>query len=224
MTDEERQSVVEALKKSQLYDDIASLPKGIDTILTKEFDENGVVLSGCQTQKSALARIFVQSNKEIFILNEASSALDSILESKVNQTILEFCKDKMLILISHRLSACKRIWIRFMCLMTAKLLKAEVIRNEWCSADCIQKCLGVNQKISNNRAEIRILNNKIALLNPAIQGEKEIADYPLGFAHFALALRNKGMQVDSQLHALPDKVRIKNLPNRVNLWYNETYK
>ena len=62
------------------------------------------------------------------------------------------------------------------------------------------------------------------MLHLALQGEKEIADYPLGFAHFALALRNKGMQVDSQLHALPDKVRIKNLPNRVNLWYNEIYK
>lgn len=107
VTNQERQRVVEALKKSQLYDDVASFPNGIDTILTKEFDENGVVLSGGQAQKLSLARIFAQSDKEIFILDEASGAMDPISESKVNKSILEFCKDKILILISHRLSICK---------------------------------------------------------------------------------------------------------------------
>lgn len=108
-TTEERQRVVDALQKSQLYDDIASLPKGIDTILTQEFDENGIVLSGGQAQKLALARMFAQSDKEIFILDEASSAMDPISESKVNKCILEFCKNKILILISHRLSICKEM-------------------------------------------------------------------------------------------------------------------
>lgn len=106
-TNEERCRVIDALKKSQLYDDIASLPNGIDTVLTKEFDEDGIVLSGGQAQKLALARVFVQNKKEIFILDEASSAMDPISESQINNCILDFCKDKMLILISHRLSTCK---------------------------------------------------------------------------------------------------------------------
>lgn len=40
------------------------------------------------------------------------------------------------------------------------------------------------------------MNNKIILVNPTIQGEKEIVDYPLGLACLASALRNNGMQVD----------------------------
>lgn len=106
-TNNERKKVIEALKKSQLYDDIVSFPKGIDTVLTKEFDDDGVVLSGGQAQKLALARVFAQENKDILILDEASSAMDPISESEINKCILEYCKDKTLILISHRLSICK---------------------------------------------------------------------------------------------------------------------
>lgn len=127
-TKADRELVIDALKKSQLYTDIASLPHGIDTVLTKEFDEDGIVLSGGQSQKLALARVFVQNDRKIFILDEASSAMDPISESKVNKAILDFCKDKIPILISHRLSISKEMDKVYL-LKTAGLQKAEVISN-----------------------------------------------------------------------------------------------
>jgi ATP-binding cassette subfamily B protein len=109
VTDEERNRVTEALKKSGLYDDISAFPKGIDTVLTREFDDEGVVLSGGQSQKLALTRVFVHADKQILILDEASSAMDPLSEAAMNNNILDFCKDKTLILISHRLSVTKNM-------------------------------------------------------------------------------------------------------------------
>ena len=106
-SENDRKRVIEALKKSQLYDDVKLLPNGIDTIITKEFDENGVILSGGQSQKLALARVFSHTDKQILIFDEASSAMDPLSEAKINKSILDFCRDKILILISHRLSTSK---------------------------------------------------------------------------------------------------------------------
>jgi ATP-binding cassette subfamily B protein len=109
VTDEERDKVIEALKKSGLYDDISTFPHGIDTVLTREFDDEGVVLSGGQSQKLTLARVFVHADKQILILDEASSAMDPLSEAAMNNSILDLCKDKTLILISHRLSITKNM-------------------------------------------------------------------------------------------------------------------
>jgi ATP-binding cassette subfamily B protein len=92
-----------------LYNDISAFPKGIDTVLTREFDDEGVVLSGGQSQKLALARVFVHADKKILILDEASSAMDPLSEAAMNNSILDFCKNKALILISHRLSVTKNM-------------------------------------------------------------------------------------------------------------------
>lgn len=105
----DRDRVNRALQQSDLYDFIHKLPNGIDTLLTREFDDKGVVLSGGQSQKLALARMFVQNDKRIFIMDEASSALDPISEHKINKRIIEFCQDRILILISHRLSTTKDV-------------------------------------------------------------------------------------------------------------------
>lgn len=71
--------------------------------VTKEFDKNGIVFSGGQSQKTAIARAFAQDGKFV-IMDEASSALDPLAEAEVNTTVLEKMAGKSFVVISHRLS------------------------------------------------------------------------------------------------------------------------
>ncbi|MDQ0059115.1 ABC transporter ATP-binding protein [Paenibacillus harenae] len=103
-TEADRQLVINALKKSRVYDKVATLPEGIDTMLTKEFDDQGVVLSGGEFQKIAIARIFAQQ-AEILVLDEPTSALDPIAEFEIFESMMEACKDKAVVIISHRMSS-----------------------------------------------------------------------------------------------------------------------
>jgi len=98
--------IIEALKKSGFADKLATLPLGIRTPLTREFEKNGVQLSGGEAQKVAIARIFLRHCRMV-ILDEPSSALDPISEYYVNQSMMEAAKDKTVIFISHRLSTTK---------------------------------------------------------------------------------------------------------------------
>ena len=103
--DYREKSTISALEKSGVYGRISELPNGIDTILTKEFDEKGAVLSGGEGQKVAIARAFAKKNS-ILILDEPSSALDPIAENHVFSNFVELSKgDKISIFISHRLSS-----------------------------------------------------------------------------------------------------------------------
>ncbi len=96
--------VIEALKLAGVYEKVQSLPEGIHTVLTKEFDENGAVLSGGEYQKIVVARAFVKD--ALFkIFDEPSSALDPIAEYQLFKSILKSSKDKTMLFISHRLSS-----------------------------------------------------------------------------------------------------------------------
>ena len=79
------------------------LPDGVNTVLLKEFSENGMVLSGGEQQKIAIARVFYK-NCPYIILDEPSANLDPEAEYKLNTAISEGCRDKTVIFISHRLS------------------------------------------------------------------------------------------------------------------------
>lgn len=76
--------------------------------MTKEFSEKGTMLSGGETQKVAIARMFAKGNElSIAILDEPSSALDALAEAKLTKNMLENVKDASIIFISHRLSTTK---------------------------------------------------------------------------------------------------------------------
>lgn len=96
----------EALKLSGVYDKVMTLPHGMDTILTREFDEEGALLSGGETQKIVVARAFVKKCP-FKVFDEPSSALDPIAEYNLFRNISENCKDSILVFISHRLSSVK---------------------------------------------------------------------------------------------------------------------
>lgn len=102
----EDQLVKEALKKAGVLERIEQLDKGIDSVMTKEFDEDGCVLSGGESQKVAVARTFIK-NSPMKIFDEPSSALDPIAEYELFNSIIGEGKDHTMLFISHRLSSVK---------------------------------------------------------------------------------------------------------------------
>jgi len=95
--DEER--VKEALHMADALEFAQSLPDGIYTVM-QEFGAN---LSGGQRQRIAIARA-IYKHASLLILDEATSALDNETERKIQNTLKEYTKDKITILIAHRLS------------------------------------------------------------------------------------------------------------------------
>lgn len=102
-TEADRETVENALEASGFGDKLRTLEKGIDTHLTREFDDKGTNLSGGEAQKVAIARVFARPY-ELIIMDEPSSALDPIAEYELNRAIADYAKDKTVIFISHRLS------------------------------------------------------------------------------------------------------------------------
>ncbi len=93
-----------ALRAAGIYERIAALPEGRNTVFTREFDEKGTGLSGGEQQKLCAARMFAK-NFDFAILDEPSSALDPIAEYKMYESLIEATKEKTVIYISHRLSS-----------------------------------------------------------------------------------------------------------------------
>lgn len=79
------------------------LKNGTDTELLREFDDEGIMLSGGEAQKIAIARAFYK-NCPYIILDEPSANLDPVAEYKLNQAMIEAANHKTVIFISHRLS------------------------------------------------------------------------------------------------------------------------
>nr|WP_239582989.1 ABC transporter ATP-binding protein [Bacillus tianshenii] len=98
-TDEE---IMEAARRSQLDEFIASQPHGLDTVI----GERGVKLSGGQKQRLAISRIFLK-NPPILILDEATSALDTETERAIQGALNELSKDRTTLVIAHRLATIK---------------------------------------------------------------------------------------------------------------------
>lgn len=102
----DRGRVENALIKSGFEKRLKKMAKGIDTQLTREFDDEGVNLSGGEEQKVALARVFY-NDSPVVILDEPSSAMDPISEYNMYKNLIEYTDNKTLIFISHRLSTTK---------------------------------------------------------------------------------------------------------------------
>ncbi len=96
--DEDR--VWDALKHSGFNKE---LKNGINTELLREFDDEGVMFSGGEAQKTAIARAFYKDCPYV-ILDEPSANLDPVAEYNLNQAMIEAADKKTVIFISHRLS------------------------------------------------------------------------------------------------------------------------
>lgn len=107
MDDEEAESeyIIEALELADFGHKFKKLPNGVHTQMTREFSDEGTMLSGGEAQKVAIARMFARTGQlSIAILDEPSSALDPFAEYKLNQNMMKAAEDATIIFISHRLS------------------------------------------------------------------------------------------------------------------------
>ena len=108
---EDKKRLRESLEKAGLWEKAASLPKGPDTAMNKDLDEEGVSLSGGELQKLMLARALYKDAPTV-ILDEPAAALDPIAESEMYEKYDAMLQAKTGIFISHRLSStrfCDRI-------------------------------------------------------------------------------------------------------------------
>lgn len=80
-----------------------NLPNGLETYLLREFDDDGIMMSGGECQKVAISRAFYK-NCPYVILDEPSANLDPVAEYNLNQAMIEAADNKTVIFISHRLS------------------------------------------------------------------------------------------------------------------------
>ena len=103
-SNEDKIKAQKALEAAGVWDKVKSLPLGGDTVLTREFEEDGAGLSGGENQKVSTARLFARKY-EMAILDEPSSALDPIAEYKMYENLIKATKDKTVMYISHRLSS-----------------------------------------------------------------------------------------------------------------------
>ncbi len=103
-TEEEKEKARLALIQGGIWDKISLLPKGAETVLTKEFEKDGIGLSGGENQKISVSRLFAK-DFQLAVLDEPSSALDPIAEYKMYESLINVTKGKTVLYISHRLSS-----------------------------------------------------------------------------------------------------------------------
>lgn len=152
---QEEEKVISALQKAGVYDKVMTLEHGIDTMMTKEFDEDGAVLSGGETQKIAVARTFVK-DAPMKIFDEPSSALDPIAEYELFGNIMKEGSDHTLLFISHRLSSVKHCDKVFM------LEKGQLIEE------------GTHQELMEKNGSYASMYKKQAMNYLALEKEEEV--------------------------------------------------
>ncbi|NUW32371.1 ABC transporter ATP-binding protein [Nonomuraea sp. SMC257] len=113
-----------AAREAGVHDALVALPRGYDTLLSREFDpdpeesseaedaptsgvpsSSGVLLSGGQWQRLALARAFLRSDQDLMILDEPSSGLDPEAEYEIHTRLARLRSGRTSVVISHRLGA-----------------------------------------------------------------------------------------------------------------------
>ena len=95
-----------SLEKVGIKDKIEKYPKMLNQSLFKDYDDEGVDLSGGEAQKIAIARC-IYRDSALFILDEPTAALDPFAEYEIFTKMNEISQDKTTIFISHRLYSCK---------------------------------------------------------------------------------------------------------------------
>ncbi|RSN71325.1 ABC transporter ATP-binding protein [Actinomadura sp. WAC 06369] len=101
-----------AARRAGVHDRLTELPRGYDTLLSRMFpdsemdeDAGGVLLSGGQWQRLAVARSFLREAPDLLILDEPSSGLDAEAEYELHMRLKGYRAGRTGVLVSHRLGA-----------------------------------------------------------------------------------------------------------------------
>ncbi len=100
--DATEEEVIEAAKLAVVHDNIINFNMQYETVL----GERGITLSGGQKQRVSIARAIIKK-PEILLLDDCLSAVDTETEEAILNNLLEYCRDKTTIIVSHRVSSAK---------------------------------------------------------------------------------------------------------------------
>ncbi len=92
------------LEEVGLTEKIAELPDGAESLYGKEYEETGILMSGGESQKVAIARALYK-DASLVIMDEPASALDPIAEAEIYEKFNRMVEDKTALYISHRMSS-----------------------------------------------------------------------------------------------------------------------
>jgi ATP-binding cassette subfamily B protein len=120
-TDVDEERVINSLKKVGFAERLVSLKEGINTPLYKDFEKEGIEISGGEAQKIALARALYKDST-IIALDEPAAALDPLAELEIYTMFDKIVENKTAFYISHRLSSCR------LCDKVAVFHKGELIQ------------------------------------------------------------------------------------------------
>ena len=97
------EKLLEIIEKLDLGDILKKADGNLDTMISREFTEDGIALSGGEAQKLMIARLFT-GPFGLLILDEPSSALDPLAEARLMNNLLDVSNTATTIMIAHRLS------------------------------------------------------------------------------------------------------------------------
>ena len=104
--DDDLKKVEECIKKVYLGERYQTMAAGAETFLYKDVSEDGVMISGGEAQKIALARALYKDSP-IIVLDEPTAALDPIAEAQIYEDFNKLVNNKTAVFVSHRLSSCR---------------------------------------------------------------------------------------------------------------------
>ncbi|MGD1912646.1 MAG: ABC transporter ATP-binding protein [Rivularia sp. (in: cyanobacteria)] len=149
-----------ASEKSEIKAKIEKLPQAYDTLLGKQFD--GTELSGGEWQKVAIARAFVrEKDAQIMILDEPTAALDPRSEYEIYSSFAELVKDKIAILVTHRLASV-RLADRILVMKAGKLVEMgthEELLQQNGEYATLWNMQAEQYQFENNNSELKIPNS-----------------------------------------------------------------
>lgn len=106
---EQKEQYNKACNDARLEDLIKKHQISETSKMTSEFDERGIQLSGGETQRVSISRLFSYDPAEIYVLDEPSSALDVYQESIINEILTANSMKKTLIVITHKLAIARQV-------------------------------------------------------------------------------------------------------------------
>ena len=98
--------VLKVLNDAGFGERLKTMPDGLNTLLYRQYGDNGVEISGGEAQKIAIARALYR-DAPFLILDEPTAALDPIAEAEIYAQLNQIVDDRTAIYISHRLSSCR---------------------------------------------------------------------------------------------------------------------